>query len=133
MTTETPAAELRARITRALDECRSMIPAAQADVVLSVLRKATQPEIKAAVLSTSEQADTVTAPEVEAHPTLTEWIGEVQEGDGAWMFLGENSDRAFIEKRVANHHKRFSSWADGTPVNRRIVRKTTTYTVAPAP
>lgn len=32
--------ELRDRLTRALDECRTMIPAAQADVVLSVLRKA---------------------------------------------------------------------------------------------
>lgn len=40
---------LRDRLTRALDECRTMIPAAQADVVLSVLRRATQPEIKAAV------------------------------------------------------------------------------------
>ncbi|WP_327435695.1 hypothetical protein OG279_09515 [Streptomyces sp. NBC_01201] len=90
----------------------------------------TSPEVARRILGTTEQADTMAAPEVEAHPTLTEWIGEVQEGDDAWMFLGENSDRAFIEKRVANHHKRFSSWADGTPVNRRIVRKTTTYTVA---
>ncbi|THA72517.1 hypothetical protein E6R60_26675 [Streptomyces sp. A0642] len=32
--------ELRNRLTRALDECRTMIPASQSDVVLSVLRKA---------------------------------------------------------------------------------------------
>ena len=50
--TDTPD-PLRDLIAQVLDECRTMIPAAQADAVLSVLRKAAQPEIKAVVLGTT--------------------------------------------------------------------------------
>ena len=74
--------------------------------------------------------DEAQQPETEAHPTTIEWIGEVEECDGQWMYLGTNADRAVIEARLASQQKRFPAWADGTPVRRRIVRKTTTYTVA---
>jgi hypothetical protein len=69
-------------------------------------------------------------PEPEAHPTTTSWICETEECDDQWMFLGASPDRSVIEERIARQQKRFPSWADGTPVRRRIVRKTTTYTVA---
>ncbi|WP_331746805.1 hypothetical protein [Streptomyces sp. NBC_00842] len=79
----------------------------------------------------ADQPDTETEPE--AHRPLTEWIGEVEEGDGQWMYLGTSTDRAVIETRIANQQKRFPAWADGTPVRHRIVRKTTTYTVEASP
>ncbi|MFE4334043.1 hypothetical protein ACFRQM_32915 [Streptomyces sp. NPDC056831] len=52
--------------------------------------------------STAAPQSTVT----EAHPTTIEWIGEVEEGDGQWMYLGTSTDRAVIEARIANHQKR---------------------------
>ncbi|WP_030917410.1 hypothetical protein [Streptomyces sp. NRRL B-24720] len=79
-----------------------------------------------------QAAPAVTEEPVEAHPSKTEWIGEVEEGDGQWMYLGANADRAVIEKRITGQQKRFPDWADGTPVRRRLIRATTTYTVEPA-
>lgn len=73
---------------------------------------------------TTEQADTETAPEVEAHRPLTEWIAEVQEDDGLWMYLGSDPDRSVAEKRRASVTRRHPG------VETRTVRKTTTYTVA---
>lgn len=66
------------------------------------------------------------------YPTETSWIAEAQESDDQWMYLGANRDRAVVEQRIASIQKRFPEWKDGTPVRRRIIRKTTTYTVEPA-
>ena len=68
-----------------------------------------------------------------AYPAETSWIAETQGTDDQWMFLRANRDRAVVEQCIASVQKRFPRWADGTPVNRRIVRKTTTYTVDTAP
>ncbi|MDP5310444.1 hypothetical protein [Streptomyces poriferorum] len=68
--------------------------------------------------------------EAEAHPTEVTWIGEMQESDGLWGYLRADHDRAVVEKRTAQLQKRFPAWNDGTPIRTRLVRKTTTYTVA---
>jgi hypothetical protein len=81
-------------------------------------------EVRAAVEPEPE------APEV--YPTEVSYIGEIEESDGFWMYLTADRDRAAVEKRIASRQKQFPSWADGTPVRRRIVRKTTTYTVEEA-
>ncbi|MGY4931591.1 hypothetical protein ACWD7T_10800 [Streptomyces sp. 900116325] len=70
--------------------------------------------------------------QTEAYPTETSWIAEVQESDDQWMYLRADCDRAVVEQRIASMQKRFPQWKDGTPVNGRIIRKTTTYTVEPA-
>ena len=83
------------------------------------------PEQARRVLGTTEQADTVAAPaEAEAHRPLTEWIAEVREYDGRWEYLGADPDRTVAEKRCASVTRRHPD----APT--RIVRKTTTYTVA---
>ncbi|MEV1097466.1 hypothetical protein AB0I87_18590 [Streptomyces sp. NPDC049952] len=62
-------------------------------------------------------------PETEAHRPCTEWIAEVREDDGLWMYLGSDPDRTVAEKRCASMTRRHPD----APT--RIVRKTTTYTV----
>ncbi|MGW0780379.1 hypothetical protein [Streptomyces sp. NPDC002913] len=62
--------------------------------------------------------------ETEAHRPSTEWIAEVQEDDGLWMYLGSDPDRSVAEKRRASVTRRHPG------VETRTVRKTTTYTVA---
>lgn len=71
--------------------------------------------------------------QAEAYPTETSWIAEVQESGDQWMYLRADCDRAVVEQRIASMQKRFPQWKDGTPVNSRIIRKTTTYTVDAAP
>lgn len=71
--------------------------------------------------------------QAEAYPTEISWIAEVQESDDQWMYLRADCDRAVVEQRIASMQKRFPQWKDGTPVNSRIIRKTTTYTVEPTP
>ncbi|MFD7428434.1 hypothetical protein ACFV6Z_15500 [Streptomyces sp. NPDC059818] len=75
-------------------------------------------------------ADEAQQPETEAHPAEVTWIGEIQESDDLWGYLRADHDRAVVEKRTAQQQKRFPAWNDGTPIRTRIVRKTTTYTVA---
>lgn len=71
--------------------------------------------------------------QAEAYPTETSWIAEVQESDDQWMYLRADCDRAVVEQRIASMQKRFPQWKDGTSVNSRIIRKTTTYIVDAAP
>ncbi|MGW2837343.1 hypothetical protein ACWCWD_06480 [Streptomyces sp. NPDC001493] len=66
------------------------------------------------------------AQQPEAHRPATEFIAEVLESDGMWMYLGTVPDRAAAEKRCASVTRRHP----GTET--RIVRKATTYTVEPA-
>lgn len=65
-----------------------------------------------------------TPAEAEAHRTLTEFIAEVLEDDGIWMYLGADPDRAVAARRRASVTRRFPA------AETRTVRKTTTYTVA---
>lgn len=68
-------------------------------------------------------ADEAQQPEAEAHRTLTEWIAEVLEDDGMWMYLGTGPDRSVAERRRASVTRRHPG------AETRTVRKTTTYTV----
>lgn len=65
-------------------------------------------------------------PEAVAHRTLTEWIAEVLEDDGMWMYLGTGPDRSVAERRRASVTRRHPD------AETRTVRKTTTYTVVAA-
>lgn len=65
-----------------------------------------------------------TQPEAEAHRPLVEYIAEVLEADGVWMYLGADPDRSVAEKRRASVTRRHPD------AKTRTVRKTTTYTVA---
>ncbi|MFJ8871056.1 hypothetical protein ACIRD6_35555 [Streptomyces sp. NPDC102473] len=144
MTTETPGAELRDHIADALadadgwewapgfDKRRS--PSyqefqRQADAVLAVL-----PEFDPArrILGTTEQADTETAPEVEAHPAEHRWSAELHDPLADEWLPGSRylvRDRAV---NALNHGRKIApTWKDGTPTERRLVRETTTYTVEP--
>ncbi|MGW1468470.1 hypothetical protein ACWCPT_29510 [Streptomyces sp. NPDC002308] len=62
----------------------------------------------------------------EAHRPLVEYIAEVLESDGMWMYLGTDPDRAVAEKRCAGVVRRHPE------AQTRIVRKVTTYTAEPA-
>lgn len=86
-------------------------------------------EIADAVLAVLPAADAST----EVYPTETSWIAEVQEVDDQWMYLSADWDRTVVEQRIAGLQKRFPQWKDGTPVNGRIIRKTTTYIVDTSP
>ncbi|ROQ69201.1 hypothetical protein EDD93_3698 [Streptomyces sp. 840.1] len=72
----------------------------------------------------ADEAQQPTTAEAEAHRTLTEFIAEVLEDDGIWMYLGADPDRAVAERRRASVTRRCPA------AETRTVRKTTTYTVA---
>jgi hypothetical protein len=63
----------------------------------------------------------------EAHRPCVEYIAEVLEDDGVWMYLGADPDPAVAARRRASVTRRYPDAAT------RTVRKTTTYTVEPEP
>ncbi|MFH9579075.1 hypothetical protein ACH4MO_13890 [Streptomyces globisporus] len=63
----------------------------------------------------------------EAHPPSVEYIAEVLEDDGVWMYLGADPDPAVASRRRASVTRRYPD------AETRTVRKTTTYTVEPEP
>ncbi|WP_435285189.1 hypothetical protein [Streptomyces bacillaris] len=85
-----------------------------ADAVLAVL---------AADAAAGVQPPTTT----EAHPPSVEYIAEVLEDDGVWMYLGADPDPAVAARRRASVTRRHPE------AETRTVRKTTTYTVEPEP
>jgi hypothetical protein len=69
--------------------------------------------------------------EAEAHPPMERWFVEIKDG-AEWMFAGArhaSRDLAIQRLRVAQADRRH--WVDGEPVEYRLVRETTTYTVDP--
>ncbi|MFD0035562.1 hypothetical protein ACFVJK_46815 [Streptomyces sp. NPDC127172] len=62
---------------------------------------------------------------VEAHRPLTEYIAEVQEVDGIWMYLQADPDRRVVEERRASMTRRHPD------AKTRVIRKITTYTLEP--
>lgn len=74
----------------------------------------------------------MTTPAEEAHPPQTRWRVEIRDGDG-WIPMGSphTSSNAAHEAQAAWDESR-PAWVDGAPVQRRVVRETTTYTVEPA-
>ncbi|MFC9987825.1 hypothetical protein ACFXKV_10175 [Streptomyces globisporus] len=63
----------------------------------------------------------------EAHRPCFEYIAEVLEDDGVWMYLGADPDPAVAARRRASVTRRHPD------AETRTVRKTTTYTVEPEP
>ncbi|WP_399553856.1 hypothetical protein OG473_39335 (plasmid) [Streptomyces anulatus] len=63
----------------------------------------------------------------EAHRPCAEYIAEVLEDDGVWMYLGADPDPAVAARRRASVTRRHPD------AKTRTVRKTTTYTVEPEP
>lgn len=63
----------------------------------------------------------------EAHRPCVEYIAEVLENDGVWMYLGADPDPAVATRRRASVTRRHPD------AETRTVRKTTTYTVEPEP
>ncbi|MBH0246293.1 hypothetical protein I3W98_31005 [Streptomyces cavourensis] len=63
----------------------------------------------------------------EAHRPCVEYIAEVLEDDGVWMYLGADPDPAVATRRRASVTRRHPD------AETRTVRKTTTYTVEPEP
>ena len=68
------------------------------------------------------------APEPQAHPPVHRWRVEVLDGD-EWMPAGGLHDRARALQLLDNARRSRPAWVDGTPVQRRLVRETTTWTV----
>lgn len=69
------------------------------------------------------------APPDQAHPPRTRWRVEGHDGD-AWMPLGTfTTDHAVRLECLAAYRAAARCWADGRPVEYRLVRETTTYTI----
>ncbi|MYU24506.1 hypothetical protein [Streptomyces sp. SID8352] len=74
-------------------------------------------------------ADETAATETEGHKPLHHWRVEILDGDEWMPASGLRRDRAQAVDQLRMSSARRPSWTDGTPVQRRLVRETTTYTV----
>lgn len=68
------------------------------------------------------------ADEREAHPPMHRWHAEVLDGDHWMPYSTAKSDRAAAVRLLRAGETSRPRWDDGTPVQRRLVRETTTYT-----
>lgn len=69
-------------------------------------------------------------PDTEAHPPLHRWCVETRDGlADQWTSGSPLGDRQRAVERYEALNRNHPAWKDGTPVERRIVRETTTYTV----
>lgn len=74
-------------------------------------------------------ADEAQPAEAEAHPTKRRWVIEILDGD-EWMPASSfRTDRSQALAQLHMARKQRPLWSDNTPVQRRFVRETTTYTV----
>jgi hypothetical protein len=70
----------------------------------------------------------------EAHPPYHRWYVETRDGlADEWAPGMRFTERAEAVERYETLNQRHPTWKDGTPVERRLVRETTTYTVELAP
>lgn len=67
-----------------------------------------------------------------AHPSVLRWRVEHVDGDEWVPASGMKTDRAEAVHLLNVGNKSRPLWADGTPVQRRLVRETTSYTVETA-
>ncbi|MEU4051311.1 hypothetical protein AB0F09_19190 [Streptomyces olivaceus] len=74
-------------------------------------------------------ADETAATETEAHVPLNEWRVEILDGDEWMPASGLRRDRSQAAEQLRMSSERRPLWNDGTRVQRRLVRETTTYTV----
>lgn len=66
----------------------------------------------------------------EARPPRDQWCVEVLGGGDEWAQMGSaTATRQAAEAKRDAANKRYPKWADGQPVERRLVRETTTWTV----
>ncbi|NDZ63592.1 hypothetical protein [Streptomyces cyaneofuscatus] len=78
-----------------------------------------------AVLSTSE---------AKAHPAKTQWAVEIYDPrHSTWVTPTRFHAPEVAADAQAAYEKNTPTWTDGSPVQRRIVREETTYTVEPEP
>lgn len=135
-------AQLRQRIADGvqpllMDTLPKPIAAMRAEEVAAAVLAVVQPEIER--LRKAERAVNLLADahrraeEAEAHPPLHQWRVEILDGT-EWMPAGAlHRDQAKAQGLLDAGNAGRPLWADGTPVQRRLVRETTTYTVEPAP
>lgn len=89
----------------------------------------------AALIDPTKPSDASPAQPVEAHPPHHRWYVETRDGVAdQWAPGMRFTERAEAVERYQAVTANFPTWTDGTPVERRFVRETTTYTVEePAP
>ncbi|MGQ5576289.1 hypothetical protein [Streptomyces sp. ECR3.8] len=90
------------------------------------------PEVEGARLVIRElrrMADETPDTQTEAHAPLTEWRVEILDGDEWMPASGLRRDRSQAAEQLRLASERRPLWNDGTRVQRRLVRQTTTYTV----
>jgi hypothetical protein len=82
----------------------------------------------------SRMAGEAQQPETEAQPPRHRWYIEILDGvAGEWAPGMRSIDRADAAERYRAVSERYPTWKDGTPVQRRFVRETTSYTVEAEP
>ncbi|WP_322501791.1 hypothetical protein TR631_33715 [Streptomyces rochei] len=74
-------------------------------------------------------ADETATTETQAHPPLHQWRVEILDGDEWMPASGLRRDRSQAAEQLRMSSERRPLWNDGTGVQRRLVRETTTYTV----
>lgn len=148
MSSETPATTLRDRIRRAICEAEGfawdsdMLEPDEygdvADAVLAVLpgTAAAICEIPHATVAEEEACEQrrLEGVEPEAHPPSSRWSVETYDPVAEeWAPGSRYPSRADALERYLGISSSRPMWRDGTPVQRRIVRETTTHTVEPTP
>ncbi|MFJ5915006.1 hypothetical protein ACIQFW_04305 [Streptomyces ardesiacus] len=78
-------------------------------------------------------ADETAATETQAHEPLHQWRVEILDGDEWMPASGLRRDRSQAAEQLRMSSERRPLWKDGTQVQRRLVRETTTYTVEAGP
>lgn len=117
----TPAATLRQRVTDALAAAVTLpgaTPNDEEQVVLDDLADAVLPLFGA---------------EPDAHPPIHRWRVEHVDGTDWVPGSGLKADRGEAVHLLNVGNEIRPLWADGTPVQRRLVRETTSYTVEDTP
>lgn len=72
-----------------------------------------------------------TAEGTEAHPPVHRWRAEILDSDEWMPASSTKKDRAEVLRLLRVGATSRPAWDDGTPVQRRLVRETTSYTVEP--
>ena len=79
-------------------------------------------------------AELESAQETEAHPAKTQWAVEIYDPrHSMWVAPTRFHAPEVAADAMKDYEKSTPTWSDGSPVQQRIVRETTTYTVEPAP
>ncbi|MFF0277497.1 hypothetical protein [Streptomyces sp. NPDC004330] len=65
----------------------------------------------------------------EAHPPRVQWVIELRDAEGWYPSGPEHQTLEAAQKRMATLNAKRPTWANGDPAERRVARKTTTWTV----